>query len=86
MKKAGYILLMVASLIWGSCSYDKGNYTYSDLKEPVISGITDQSVLTFSRLQIVPDLGEGEFSDGEYSYEWKVINNNGAQEPVVICR
>lgn len=86
MKKAGYILLMLASLIWGSCSYDKGNYTYSDLKEPVISGITDQSVLTFSRLQIVPDLGEGEFSDGEYSYEWKVINNNGAQEPVVICQ
>ena len=84
MRKTRYILFIALSLILGSCSYDKGNYEYADLKEPAISGIADQSVLTFSRLRITPDLGDDEFPEGEYSFEWKVINNNGTEEPVVI--
>lgn len=84
MRKTRYILFIALSLILGSCSYDKGNYDYAGLKEPVISGIADQSVLTFSRLRITPDLGDDEFPEGEYSFEWKVINNNGTEEPVVI--
>ena len=53
-------------------------------RNSAISGIADHSVLTFSRLRITPDLGDDEFPEGEYSFEWKVINNNGTEEPVVI--
>ena len=67
-----------------ACSQDKGNYDYVDLKEPQITGFEDQSVQTFARLQITPDLGAEEFPAGEYSFEWKVLNQNASQEAVVI--
>ena len=66
-----------------ACSQDKGNYDYVDLKEPQIAGFADMSVQTFARLQITPDLGEEEFPAGEYSFEWKVLNQNASQEAVV---
>ena len=81
MRKILYILLMVVVL---ACSQDKGNYVYVDLKEPQISGLEDQSVQTFARLTISPDLGKEDFPAGEYSYEWKALNQNMSQEAVVI--
>ena len=67
-----------------ACSQDEGNYDYVDLKEPVITGLQDQSVLTLSRLQLTPDLGEADFPEGEYAFEWKVLDRNVMGEAVVI--
>lgn len=63
---------------------DKGNYDYQDLKEPVITGIGDLSVLAFSRITLTPDLGEASFPSSDYSFEWKVLDRNVVSEPVVI--
>lgn len=82
MKRYLYILLTATLLL--SCSGDKGNYDYVQLKEPEITGLQDCNVLTFSRLQLNPILGEYDFSSDEYSFEWKVLDNNGGLEPVVI--
>ena len=67
-----------------ACSQDKGNYDYVELKEPVISGLEDRNVLTFSMLSITPDLGEGEYPDSEYEFEWTVLDNEGGSDSVVI--
>ena len=83
MKKLIYILLSALALLLCSCSQDKGNYEYIELNEPVITGLQDMSVLTFSELEITPQLG-GTFPAEEYSFEWKVLDNSGAAEPVVI--
>lgn len=83
MKKLIYILLSALALLLCSCSQDKGNYEYIELNEPVITGLQDMSVLTFSELEISPQLG-GTFPAEEYSFEWKVLDNSGAEEPVVI--
>ena len=82
MRKILYILALAVAA--AACSQDLGNYEYADLKEPVISGLHDQSVLTFSRLQITPDLGEEEFPEGEYTFEWKVLDRNVTGEAKVI--
>ena len=76
--------MLALALLAAACSQDKGNYDYVDLKEPVITGLEDQSVQTFSRLQLTPDLGSDEFPEGEYAYEWKVLNQNSSEEAVVI--
>ena len=82
MRKIVYILTL--AFVLAACSQDKGNYDYVDLKEPQIAGFEDMSVQTFSRLQIIPDLGKEDFPTGEYSFEWKVLNQNASQEAVVI--
>lgn len=76
-----YILLPV--LLLASCSQDKGNYDYVNLHEPEITGLEDKAVLTFSRLQITPDLGS-EFLPADYDFEWMVLNDEGSSEAVVI--
>ena len=78
-----YVLCLAAS-IWVSCSPDLGNYEYSDLKEPSVSGLEDASVLMFSRLSVNPQLSGGEFPDDAYSFEWKVLDDAGNSEAVVI--
>lgn len=82
MKKISYMLVAVVAAI--ACSRDLGNYEYSDLKEPVITGLQDISTLTLSRLQLTPDLGDADFTEGEYTFEWKVLNRNSMDAPVVI--
>lgn len=79
-----YVVLSLAALCVLACSPDLGNYEYSDLKEPSVNGIEDASVLMFSRLSMTPQLEGGDFPAGEYSYEWKVLDNNGGSEAVVI--
>lgn len=83
MKIKGHICFFLM-LILISCSQDKGNYDYTDLEEPSVSALADQSVLMFSVLRIMPDFGEGWTDGGRYVYEWKVIDDNGGREPVVI--
>jgi len=84
MRKIIYILMAVCLAV--ACSQDKGNYEYVDLKEPSITGLQDQSVLTLSTLSMDAGVAEEEFPDEEYSFEWKVIDQNGNAEPVVIGR
>ena len=76
-----YVVLL---LLLASCTRDKGNYEYIDLKEPVVTGLDDSSVLMFSRLVLTPDLGGADFPSQEYSFQWKALNDNGAEEGVVI--
>lgn len=73
---------MVAAAVC-ACSRDLGNYEYSDLTEPGISGVGDCSVLTFSELRISPSFTEG-FDEGLYTFEWKAIDRNGSMEQTVL--
>lgn len=81
-KLIGYIVVVIAMALAVSCSLDKGNYDYISLDEPVISGLEDVNVMTFDHLSIVPSV-EG-VSDGEWEFEWKVLDDNGMMDPVVI--
>ena len=78
------MLLPLFMLCLAACSQDKGNYDYVDLKEPVVTGLEDKTVLTFSQLVVNPDLGTDEFPETHYAFEWKALDNNGALEPLVI--
>ena len=84
MRKIGYILLLASLVFVGACSQDQGNYDYIDLDEPAISGIEDMEVFTLSRLQLTPQIEGGDFSSDKYAYEWMVLNQNTADEPVII--
>lgn len=79
-----YLQIFMMLVLAAACSQDKGNYDYAELKEPVISGIEDMSVLTLSRLVLSPELGDEDFPEDEYAFEWKVLDNNGNMEPAVI--
>lgn len=84
MRKIGYILMMAVLIIASACSMDQGNYEYITLDEPIISGLQDQDVLTFSRLQIIPQIEGGDFSEDDYDYEWMVLNQDMTSDPKVI--
>ena len=81
MKKL--IIWIMAAVAVCACSRDLGNYEYSDLTEPEISGVVDCSVLTFSDIRISPSFSE-EFDEGLYTFEWKVIDRNGSMEQKVL--
>jgi len=66
-----------------ACSLDMGNYDYKELHEPAVSGLEDMSVLTFSRLRIAPETGEG-FPAEDYRFEWMAIDETGVSEPVIL--
>lgn len=81
MKK--YMFCLTALMLTVACSQDLGNYEYVDLAEPEISGLVDQSVLTFAHMTVTPDLVLK--SDMEnYSFEWKAVDSNGLTDPVVV--
>ena len=86
MRNIVYILMIAVLFLASACSMDQGNYEYVTLDEPVISGLEDQDVLTFSRLQISPKVEGGDFSGQDYDYEWMVLNQNMMEEPVVISK
>ena len=59
-----------------SCARDLGNYEYTELEGPDVSGISESyEILTLETLEIVPVIEGGLGEDG-YTYEWKVIDNN----------
>ena len=59
-----------------SCAKDLGNYNYTDLNGPSISGIPETlDVLTMQTLAISPVI-EGGLPEDSYTYEWKAIDRN----------
>lgn len=75
LKRLIYFLIAGSLLV--SCAEDLGNYDYHDLTEPEISGIEENlSALTFSRLQLSPDLGVHEFPESNYSFEWRALSES----------
>lgn len=77
-------ILPILLLLITACSQDKGNYDYVDLNEPVVTGLEDVTVLTFAQLTVSPDIAGGEYPDSEYRFEWKALDNNSSDEPVVV--
>ena len=77
-------ILPILLLLITACSQDKGNYDYVDLNEPVVTGLEDVTVLTFAQLTVAPDIAGGEYPDSEYTFEWKALDNNSSDEPVVV--
>ena len=66
MKVLNNIYIIILGCLLASCAKDLGNYHYHNLIEPHISGIDSiLSVLTFSRLQLMPELGENDFSESD---------------------
>lgn len=80
----GYIISFALIICLAGCSQDMGNYDYVELDEPVISGLHDMNVLTYSRLTITPDLGDMEFKDDDYTFEWKVLEHDSLSDPIII--
>lgn len=67
-----------------SCARDLGNYEYTELEGPDVSGISESyEILTLETLEIVPVIEGGLGEDG-YTYEWKVIDNNNDNEETVL--
>lgn len=74
---AGVVLL-------ASCARDLGNYDYTELDGPSVSGIEENyEILTLETLSITPAI-EGGLSEDKYSYEWKVIDNNNDNAETVL--
>lgn len=80
------LLYMVSAALLAACANDLGNYDYHDLSEPEITGVeSDLSVLTFSRLQLTPELG-GDFPDSRYSFEWRALSLSDAPAVTVLAQ
>ena len=79
-------LLLGFLTVIAACSSDKGNYNYRNLNEVQIGLADSYSVLIRDRLTIVPQLSasSGTMAPNDYIYEWKVYDEGGAAEPVVI--
>ena len=52
------LIWFLAFAVFCACSRDLGNYTYTDLDEPDISGIEDCRVMTLSYLRISPSFDD----------------------------
>ena len=77
MHTAKRTVAALAALLLASCAGDLGNYDYHALTEPVITGIDSEiSVLTHARLELRPDLGEHEFPEDKYAFEWRAVSQN----------
>lgn len=71
------LFCLLSTFMLAACVEDKGNYDYHDLTEIQVSGIDDAiSVLTNEQLQLTPTLNPDETTEGQYSYEWKVITKD----------
>lgn len=68
-----------------SCARDLGNYDYTEITGPDISGIASSyDILTLELLEIHPIIENG-LEEDSYSYEWKVIDNNNDNEETVLA-
>ena len=77
------LIWFLAFAVFCACSRDLGNYTYTDLDEPDISGIEDCRVMTLSYLRISPSFDD-DFDESLYTFEWTAIDRNGNMEQTVI--
>ena len=80
------MLMMLLMAAMTACSGDKGNYDYRELREVRIGLDDAYSVLIRDVLTINPQLSmdSEDFAPDDYDYEWKVYDETGAAEPVVI--
>jgi len=80
------LLYAAAWIILGvSCAEDLGNYDYRELASPVVTGIGNKiPVRKFERLQLTPEIGGEQFTEENYSFEWKVIPQADADTASVI--
>lgn len=70
-----YLLLLCTCLLLAGCYKDKGNYTYTPIAEMTISGLPDTvNALLLDTLQLQPVVTQPGTSNGDYSYEWFVID------------
>lgn len=77
------VLLAAATAV--SCARDLGNYTYTELNGPSVSGIEESyEVLTMEQLEISPEISGG-LGEDAYEYEWMVIDNNNDNEQTVLA-
>lgn len=77
--------VLVYAAILASCAPDLGNYEYTELDGPRISGIGENyEILTMQTLEIVPVI-EGGMPEDSYTYEWKVIDNNNDNAETVLA-
>ena len=68
-----------------ACAGDLGNYEYTELEGPQVSGISESyEVLTFGTLSVSPVIEGGLPEDG-YTYEWKVIDRNNDNAETVLA-
>ena len=78
MKRLTIILASVLAMT--SCLKDLGNYYYHDLVEPEISGIDQTITLSPDRMiDLEPKLGDNEFPDEAYSFEWMAVSKTGVK-------
>lgn len=77
------LIWFLAFAVFCACSRDLGNYTYTDLDEPDISGIEDCRVMTLSYLRISPSFDD-DFDESLYTFEWTAIDRNGNMGQTVI--
>jgi len=80
------LLYAAAWIILGiSCAEDLGNYNYHELASPVVTGIdTKIPVRKFERLLLTPEIEGEQFTEEDYSFEWKVIPQTDADTASVI--
>ena len=77
------VLLAAATAV--SCARDLGNYTYTELNGPSVSGIEESyEVLTMEQLEISPEISGG-LGEDAYEYEWMVIDNNNDNGQTVLA-
>lgn len=88
MKEIGKIMVtaLLAAAMSVSCARDLGNYTYTELDGPAVSGVAENyEVLTMERLSIAPSVSGG-LGEEAYTYEWKVIDNNNDNAETVLSQ
>lgn len=73
-----------AAILVSSCARDLGNYSYTGINGPEISGIGEKyDVLTQEMLEISVTMSGG-LPEDSYDYEWKVIDRNNDNTETVI--
>ncbi|ASZ13853.1 hypothetical protein KTO58_04860 [Chitinophaga pendula] len=70
-----YTLLLITMLLFTACYKDKGNYNYTQIAEMTINGLPDTlNTLLLDTLQLQPSVTQQGVSNGNYSYDWFVID------------
>ena len=74
------------SVLLSACAPDLGNYDYTELDGPVVTGWPETvSILTQQALNITPET-EGGMPEDSYTYEWKVIDRNNDNAETVLSQ
>ena len=78
-------LAVITCLCVSACAEDKGNYDYRDLNDLTIDFDDSYSVIARENFTIEPEVtAKSGFNPDLYTYEWKVYDINGTQEPTTL--